>query len=162
MKFKDLKNASYGGESKYWRPKDGANKIRIVSEAVNVWKVFDKSNKSVRTFMNEDAAKLEGGKEARMRVAVRIINRENGQLQIAEFGAQIVDQLADLATSEDFSFDDVPPYDITIQKSGSGLETEYKVIPSRMNTDLTENEIMMVKDEKSLCDELAATSEDTH
>jgi hypothetical protein len=46
--------------------------------------------------------------------------------------------------SEQYRFDNLPPYDVTINKKGSGLETEYKVLPDRTDTPLTEKEMALI------------------
>ena len=57
-----------------------------------------------------------------------------------QIGYKIFQQISALATSDEYAFDLTPDYDVTITKSGQGLDTEYIVLPARSNTELTEEE----------------------
>lgn len=48
------------------------------------------------------------------------------------------------ALSKDYAFDSVPPYDITVKKTGEDKQTRYKVVPDRKDTPLTEMEMQQV------------------
>lgn len=135
MKLKDIRKAVSSEGGKYLKLQDGPNKIRIVSDAKQIWKVFNGKDTVTITDPNADRPK-----EAKMRFAVIVIERASGEVKLAEFGASIMGQVADLAESDEYGFDGLPPYDITIIREGSGLETEYKVIAARQNTPLTAEE----------------------
>ena len=135
MKFNDIKRvvASEGG--KFLKLQDGPNKIRIVSEPMQIWKVFE--GKNTITITNPDADKP---KDAKMKFVMYVIDRASAEVKIAEFGPSIMSQVADLQENPEYAFDDLPPYDLLITKSGSGLETEYKVVAARQNSELTAEE----------------------
>lgn len=136
MKFKDIKDvvASEGGA--FLKLQDGPNKVRIVGEFFQMWKVF-KDGKATTILDVEEAKTV---KDAKMRFAMYVIERSSSEVKIAEFGPSIMGQIADLSESEEYKFDDLPPYDITITKEGAGMDTEYKVMPARTNTALTPEE----------------------
>lgn len=143
MKFSEAKN-HLNTEGAYFKFKDGENRLRIVTEPVLVWKSFNKEEKTAKVYMTETAGKQD--KDAKKRFMMYVINRENEQIQIGEFGPSIVSQLTDLQQTNDYKFDDLPPYDISIRKTGAGLDTEYKVVAARANSDLTEEEKIKVFD----------------
>lgn len=139
MKLSELGGSFTGGNSKWWKPKDGANKVRIVSDVLQFWKAFDSSSKSSRVYLTEAGAKAD--KDAKKRYAVYLLNRDDGNaLQIAEFGPIIMKAIYDLSMSEEYKFEGLPPYDHTITKTGAGMDTEYSVIAARGNTELTAEE----------------------
>ena len=154
MKMKDIKGEVSQGQ--YLKLSDGENRIRVVSELTPVWKLFGEG--SARVFVTAEGASKET--KARKRFSAYVINRANGQLQIAEFGPQIVNQYVDLSESAEYMFEDVPPYDITIKKSGSGKETEYTVMAARTNTTLTDMERALVSAQKPIEQFWAEEAED--
>lgn len=145
MKFQDMAGEFDGEGGKYLKLKDGANRVRIVSEAIKIWKAFDKENKKASIFMSDLAATefnktvSDPAQKAKKRAMMWVLNRENAQLQIAEFGATITNAIIDLSVSEDYAFSDLPPFDITITKKGAGMDTEYSVLP-RPASELTKEE----------------------
>lgn len=148
MRFKDLDTSS--GPSKYYKLKTGSNKFRIVSEAIPVWTAFDRANKTARKYL--EASQAQGDKEARMRYAMYVIDRTDGNIKVAEFGTSIVNQIQELACSDQYGFDDLPNYDMTIIRKGEGLETEYALIADRQDTPLSALESTQVVALESLKD----------
>ena len=143
MKLSELGGSFTGGNSKWWKAKDGANKVRIVSDVFPFWKAFDRENKSSRQYVTENGAKAD--KEAKRRFAVYILNRDEGSaLQVAEFGPTVMKQIYDLSINPDYKFEGLPPYDHTITRTGAGMDTEYSVVAARSNTELTAEEQALV------------------
>lgn len=142
MSFKDVKKTVESGSGgKFMKLVDGPNKIRIVSEPVQIWKVFDKEDpKNTIVITNPDELKEYAGKKPKMYFAMYVIDRATSEVKIAEFGPSIMGQIGDLQDNPEFAFDQLPPYDMMITRSGAGLETEYTVIGSRNNTILTPEE----------------------
>ena len=135
----------------YFKPKEGENRIRVVSQPLEVWKAFNQATKKASVYVTEEGAK--GDKNAKPRFLLYILNRGLGNtLQQAEFGAQIMTQFLDLATMSESGFSDLPPYDMILTKTGSGMETEYKLHASRQNTELTAEEIKLVESAKPILD----------
>jgi hypothetical protein len=134
MKFRDIESQP----SKYYKTKQGQNRFRIVSEAIPVWTAFDRANKTVRKYL--EATQAAGDKEAKLRYAMWVIDRTDNAFRVAEFGASIVSQIQELAISQQYGFDDIPKYDMTVTRKGDGLDTEYTLIPDRADTPLTMEE----------------------
>lgn len=141
----------------YFRPVDGENRFRILTEPIKVWKQFDPVTKTAKVFLTEEATK---GTDAKLRHALYVINRSTQKLQIAEFGKSIMNQLFDLALSKEYGFDSLPPYDMILNKKGEGMTTEYALMPARANTELTAHEAMMTQAAKPLIDVLKEDAED--
>ncbi len=138
MKFSEAKNDIQAG-GLWFKFKDGDNRVRIMSEPVPVWKAFNREEKTATVYVTEIEAKK--NPNAKKRYAMWVLNRDaENKMQVLEVGASIIDQIGDLQLTTDYTFEVSPPYDLTIRKTGNGLETEYKVIPARQNTELTEDE----------------------
>jgi len=150
MDYAKLKQDLQSGGSLYFRPQDGQNRIRVVSEPVEVWKAFDKETKTARVYVTAEGAKAD--REARRRHMVYVINRANGALQIAEFGPSVMQQFVDLATNDEYKFDSLPPYDMILTKAGSGMETTYNLVAARQNTELLPTEHKLILEAKRLID----------
>lgn len=144
MKFKDFKGMEEENNL-YFKWKDGVNIVRIVSEITLIWKAHLK-DKSVKKFMLEanaeryNATATSEEEYAKPRGLFYVINRETNDIQIMEVGTMILKRIADLAVKPTYEFDDLPPYDLIITKTGSKLATRYEVDPARTNTPLTEEE----------------------
>lgn len=164
MKFKDLK-ATLNASGEYFRPQEGENRIRIVSEVVRVWKAFE--NGAAKVYLTPEGAgnwnkTAPKANKARERYMMYVINRVTGEIQQAEFGPQVMGIIADLASSTEYGFDDLPPYDMILTKKGSGLDTEYALIPARMPTELSDAERAQISSLKDLNLVIAADAEDAN
>lgn len=163
--FKSLKGAFDSNDGAFFKAKQGANRVRIVSEPIEVYSIYSKGSNSFRKFLTEKAAleaktHLSPDERFSKKYAMYIINRDTSQVQIAEFGPSIMKELVTLASSDDYGFEDVPPYDVTITKTGEQMETEYAVLPARANTELTKEELLMIGEKPDLMDELLKSAED--
>jgi len=88
-----------------------------------------------------------------------VIDRETGDLKIAQFGKGILSSLTQLKTDPEYSYDGFPmPYDVTIKNTGDG-PNRYSIIPARQNTDVTEAEMNMLNKQKSIKDIISAIVE---
>lgn len=163
--FKSLKGAFESNDGSFFKAKQGPNRIRIVSEPIEVYTIYSKGSNSFRKFLTEKAAleakaTLAPDERFSKKYSMYIINRDNSQVQIAEFGPSIMKELVTLASSDDYGFEDVPPYDVTITKTGEQMETEYAVLPARANSELTKEELLMIGEKPDLMDELLKSAED--
>jgi hypothetical protein len=61
----------------------------------------------------------------------------------------IIKQLKALAVDEQYMFDTIPPYNVTIKKEGQKLDTTYTVLPDRVDTPITEQEQALIAKLKS-------------
>ena len=112
--------------------KQGENKVRIISE--------------FEPFESEFQGKM------KTRFMGYVIDRVDGQIKPLTIGSQIFGKLGELSLSSEYGFQGLPPYDVTIKKSGEGIDTEYEVFAARKNTDLTEAEEILIKDLKPVVD----------
>lgn len=132
-------------DGKFFKAAEGSNTIRIVSSDVPVWKAFGPDG-SCKVFVTQKAAmefnKTEPNEayQAKGKGSVYIINRKNGMIQIAEFGTMILKAIKALSVTPTYEFNDVPPYDMIINKKVEGGKTSYTVVAARSNTELTKEE----------------------
>ena len=138
MSFKDINVQQ--GDGLFLKLKEGSNRIRIVSEPVELWKAFV-GGKCIVYSTYEDAR---FDKNAKQRFYMWVIDRVNGDVKILDAGAQIIGQVQALAVDEDYGFDDIPPYDVKITRKGVGMDTEYTVLQSPPS-ELTAEEKASVK-----------------
>ena len=133
------------GRPGYFKPKDGANKIRIVSEIMDYGSHFIKEEKKSHICLGAEACKYcKAGERPKLRYLCWIIDRTDGEFKLYEFGHSILKQLLGLAKNDEYGFEVLPPYDITISKKGTDLNTEYTVVAARNNTPITEEEQALI------------------
>jgi hypothetical protein len=125
MKFGEFKP-----RSAFLKLQDGENKVRFVSEAEEFNSVY------------------EG--RASQRFVAYVIDRTDGEVKSFTFGATIMKSISALANSQEYGFPDLPPYDVIIIRKGTGKETEYTVNAARKDTALTEIELKMISEQKSI------------
>jgi hypothetical protein len=165
MKFNQYKEVGekYGvGAGNWMNLEQGENKIRIVSNFEDYGNHFDSISKKSTVCIGKDEGceycKL--GQKPRVQFLGWVIDRKNNEVKLLRIGFQIHRAIGELATSDEYGFDDTPDYDMTIKKEGEGLDTEYHVIPARKNTALTveeSNEInAKVKDPREIIEKMQA------
>jgi len=117
----------------------GENRLRLVSEPVERGSHFDQAAKKGYTCIGHDEGCrfCAAGEKPSVRFLYWVIDRKDGGVKLLEVGWSVVGAVKNLHDSEEYAFDDVPPYDVIIKKTGSGLDTEYSVMAARMNTELT-------------------------
>ncbi len=94
----------------------------------------------------EELIKKYNAKRSKVQFLVWVIDRSDAKVKMLRYGAMIQKQISELSKSEEYGFDDLPKYDLTITKSGKGLETEYGVMPARQDSPLTQEEKNAVTD----------------
>jgi hypothetical protein len=147
MKFADYKSISkkYGLESDWMSLKEGDNKIRIVSEFEDYGVHYDtKTRKSVICIGKDKCPFCQKGEIPRVQFLGWVIDRSDNRVKLLRIGYKVFQQIGELAKSEEYAFDTIPDYDITIRRSGRGLDTIYSVLPARQNTPLTDKEKEMI------------------
>lgn len=128
---------SSGGN--FFRFEDGENIIRILSLPVHTAQYF--LGKGITPVYEQNADdNLKANKNAKLvhRFVCYVYNVNLKRIQIAELGWSIVKQIDELSKSSQYGYDRMPPYDLIITKSGSGMATEYKVTPGRNDKQLDE------------------------
>lgn len=126
--------------SNYLKLKEGDNKIRIVSDAIQGFEGWQ-DNKPVRRtldnpFTGEERKVLdcnENGKpKLREFVACTVWNYDEGKIQVMSLTqASIIRAISEYSADSDFG--NPTEYDLKISRKGVGLETEYtvKALPPR-------------------------------
>lgn len=116
------------GKGQYFKPKDGANRIRLVSACLPHESVF----KGRKTF----------------KWLCQVIDRKDGAIKPYFMPDTIYKMIADLQMDPEYSFNEVPmPYDITINATGAGTrDVVYTVFPARESIPLTESELQALKE----------------
>lgn len=109
------------GGDLYLKLKDGDNvKLRIATEPV--------------IFTNEFDGKISE------RFAWVVYNRNDKKAQVYAGGKSVYGQISDLVDE----WGDPKTFDVTVKRSGEGLETKYGVVPSPKSVDLTADELKQV------------------
>lgn len=163
MKFSEYKKAEkeYNiGGGDWLKLKEGANKVRIVSEFEAFGNHYIPEEKKSVVCLGKDKCPLcKKGDKPSVRYLGWVIDREDGNLKMAMFGHTIFKAIGELAMSEDYSFEGIPDYDVTIKRTGTGLDTQYTVIPARKETKLTKDEEKMLDEMKDPKDVLEKMKE---
>ena len=126
----------------------GDNKIRIISEFEAYGLHYDSETKQSTICLGEEECLLcKNGNKPRVQFLGWVIDRNDNQIKLLRIGYTIFEQIGKYQKNDEYKFDKIPDYDITINKTGQDLETRYNVIPSRQNSELTSEEKTMI-DEK--------------
>jgi len=131
---KKAEEAGLLGGGAAWKPKEGDNRVRLVSECLEHPGVYN----GKKTF----------------KWLCFILDRVDGAVKPYYMPPTVYDQIEALQMNPDYRFDEVPmPYDITINAKGAGKkEVVYTVLPARTNTPLTEDERVAVGEAGSIRD----------
>lgn len=167
MKFQDHNKAAekHGiGGGDWMKLQAGDNKIRIISEMEDYGTHYDKEEKKFTTCLGSENCEIcqkrnsmindgveQDSKEVtalkpRVQFLFWVIDRADNKVKLLKAGYTIVKQIGEFAKNEEYKFDIVPDYDITIRKVGEKLDTEYTIIPARKSTKLTEKEEALIKE----------------
>jgi len=127
---------SSGGGGNYFRPQDGKNKVRILSDATLGYVYWNNQNKPVRSIEhpgNPQDIRLSDktGKPESIKYfwAMVVWDYAKEQLAIWEVTqVSIQDQIEAFADNDEWGHPN--GYDITISRSGANLDTKYTVQPS--------------------------------
>jgi len=131
-----------GGGSDFYSLQQGENRLRIVSKPAYIGKHFSGPGQQpiVCRGADEGCAGCIDGVKVSSKWLLWVIDRADSVIKQAELGYSIIKAINELGCSDQFGFESMPEYDLTINKKGSGLETEYSVLPDRADTPLTEEE----------------------
>jgi len=157
MKYSEHKKAAqkYMSGGGFWRPEQGENKVRVLSEFEAYGNHWDNEAKKGGICIGKDEGCkfCESGNDSQARFLMWIIDRTDGKVKIAQVGYSVIKQLGALQEHADWGFGTHPDYDITITRKGQGLETEYFVQPTPNREPLTtEEQSQADKEIKPLCE----------
>ena|SRR3990167_2389310 len=122
--------------SNYLKFKDGENTIRVLSSAIIGYEYWTENNKPVRSRepfqgIPEDIRREKDGTPTRIKHfwAFVVWNYEAEKVQIAEITQSTIRK--DIkALVDNKKWGDPKGYDITITRTGEGLDTDYAVMPN--------------------------------
>ena len=121
----------------WFTPQEGESKIRFISDDVDFGEHNDSELKRGMICTGKETCKYcQRGDKANVKFLAWIIDREDGKVKLGKFAYTVHKKMEKLAKSDDYKFDGVPPYDVTITRSGKGLKTEYDVFAARNDSPL--------------------------
>jgi len=143
MKFSQHKEAAkeYNiGSSNFWRPQDGVNRIKVLSEFESYGSHWSKKfGKSITCIGKEKGCfPCSVGDKPKAVFLMWILDRKDGHIKLAQVGYSIIKQIGEYSESEDWKFEGVPEYDLVIKATGQKLKREYLVQPTNSRIALTE------------------------
>jgi hypothetical protein len=140
MKWNDPNLTAGAGGGKFYKFTAGENVIRIVSETEVIAKHYINDKYSVCVGKDKDCEGCKQNNKAKAKWLCWVIDRTDGSFKLVELPYTVTKALGELANSSQYGFEVLPPYDITVKKTGEGLDTEYTVIADRQDSALTEEE----------------------
>lgn len=121
--------------SDYFNFKEGETKLRVLTQPVGVRQYFKDGR-----YVTVDE-KYQGPEKVSTKGWAWCSIRPDGGLKIVKFPHSVIKKVQGFMVDDDWAFDGFPmPYDLTIKKSGEGLESRYEVVPSPKMTPVTEEE----------------------
>lgn len=167
MSIASMAGTVSSGSGKFWRANEGANKVRIVTtDPIKLLVLYSESTGNFYKFLTEEGLakakpNLPADAKASVKYAVYLINRDaGGLLQQAELPLTVMTALINLATSDEYKFDGLIPYDISINKLVNNGKTTYTITPARTNTELAPEELALVNNAPALLEEIKRSAED--
>ena len=139
-------------KSSYFKLKEGANKFRIVSDAVTGYEYWTEEKKPVRLKekpqekpkdirLNDD-----GSYTIKYFWAFSVLDRESGTVKILELTQTgVMRQLQEVINDPEWG--DPKEYDVNITGKGEGMERRYTVIPSPHKTLTAEEKSLVARTE---------------
>ena len=117
--------------SNYLKLQEGENTFRVLSSAIVGYEYFNVDNKPVRSRENFDTVPSDIKKDGRVNHfwAFLVWNYDTKSIQIAEITQKSI-QGAMQALIKNVKWGNPKNYDITITRKGSGMDTEYTVMPN--------------------------------
>lgn len=139
MKATVLHSVAGGSKTEYMKFPQGDTSIRVVSVPVRHDTYKMPNGNGEKFFLEESVPEGITAKPTKT-FFMWVIDRTDGVIKLLECGATIYGQLEALSRNEQYKFDNLPPYDITVNRKGEKTETVYTLTPHRNDTELTEAE----------------------
>ncbi len=117
-----------GRGNKYFKFIQGDNTFRVLSPAITGWEDWTPDKKPVRT-KDKPQFPIVEGKYPKHFWAFAVFDYKDTSIKLMQITqAGIQDELYNLVTNKDWG--DPKNYDVTIKRTGEGMDTKYSVIPS--------------------------------
>lgn len=124
------------GSGEYFKVLDGKNKVRVLSDAITGYVYWNNQGKPVRTHNHpgepQDIRLNDDGKPDRVKFfwAVVVWDYAGERVAVWEIPqASLQDQIQALAEDEDWGHPN--QYDLSVTRSGKGLDTKYSIVPGQ-------------------------------
>ena len=130
-----------GGGGNFLKTEAGDNRIRLCSKPLEL-KLHESGQGSgyKAALCKGDKCELCGkGVKTKYKYAYIVLNRKDGKPYVYEAPLSVFKQIIAFATDPEYG--DPEQYDLTIKRSGEGLETNYMVIASPKKVALTDEEL---------------------
>ena len=115
--------------SNYMKWVDGKNKFRVLSDAITGWEYWTNDNKPVRSRTEfKSTPNIKPEEKVKYFWAMVVWNYQAERVQILEITQKTIRNALETMNA-DADWGDPKGYDITVNRSGSGFETEYTVTP---------------------------------
>jgi hypothetical protein len=157
--IKEVAN-KYGMGGDWFKPEQGDNRVRVVSEFVDYGNHFDSVAKKSVICTGSDTCPIclkaiKSGtyqdNKPKVQFLGYVIDRKDEKIKLYRMSWSVFNSLNELSIAADYAFDGIPPYDITINRKGTTKnDTEYKVIAARQNSELTEDEMSKIAELKPI------------
>lgn len=126
------------GGGDWFKFKDGNTTVRFATELEEYASHYNKALKKNETCEGEFCEHcFKKDIKRRVQFVGWILDRTDGIFKLVSVGWSIFKQIGEYAVSEEWGFSDVPGYDMVIKKTGTGLGTEYTVMPTNKTTSMT-------------------------
>lgn len=132
-------------QSNYLKFEQGKNKFRIVSSAIvgYVYWTSDKKPVRMKEFPENTPEDIRDDSKIKHFWAFTVIDRTDGRIKVCEL-TQVSIMNAIRACVENDDWGDPKQYDITVTRTGEGMDTEYHVQPSP-HKKLTNEELALIE-----------------
>ena len=151
MNWDEVKTISTGEGTPFMKLAQGANQVRVISNPYETkihWEDTVDGGKKKVVCIESNCPICKAGHVPQKRYQVQVIDRADNKLKILEGRVPIFPQIKSYAADEDYG--DPTKYDLKIKKEGQGRDTKYTVVPSPKKSDLTDAELELLKDAKTL------------
>lgn len=162
QKKEDIEKKYQIGGGEWLNLVEGANRVRLVSDCVDYGNHYE-GGKFTICIGKEKCLLCQKGNKPNVQFLVWAIDRKDGQVKLFRFGYTIYKQIMAYKDNPDYKFETLPNYDFTIERTGKGKDTDYRVIAARSDTELTEKEkaeiLEKIKDPKEIIEKMKAKVE---
>ena len=127
---------------------EGDNPVRFVSDFVDFGSHYNpKTNKSLICLGKDNCEACQAGEKPSVKFLVFVIDRKDKKLKPFTYGHTIYKQIKAWRANPEYEFEVIPDYDMTINRVGVGKASVYTVMPARKNTELTNDEKVLIEEE---------------
>jgi len=133
MDFKSYKEESqkHGMGGGFYQLQPGENKVRILTSPEPSLSHFLGQGTKPARCIGQNCPYCAKEIKVSHKIMLYILDRKDGQVKLAEFPWSIFKSLGEMASSSEYGFKDLPPYDVVISKTGEGMETRYTLLAGR-------------------------------